>query len=119
MYNEIMTYPITPKWAVYFGTIRLKDGTLQTFTADDVATLYGVDGEDYLPVDMSDPEPFSNGRDYMSYYHLKPLANDHDYFNAIDRYNTTGAIQWDEDFDARQGGKWAVRTKHQSDQNIG
>lgn len=97
-----------PKWAVYYGTIRLNDGTIETYTAAEVAALYGIEDEDYIEVSLVGPEPFTSGNDYMTYYHLKPLP-DGQYFNAIERYNTENEIQWDEDFDSRRNGKWAVR----------
>lgn len=112
-----MTLPL-PKWAVYYGTIKLKNGSTETYTAVDIATLYGVEDEDYLSIALTAPEPFTNAADYLTYYHLKPLP-DENYFNAIERYNTENEIQWDDDFDAHQGGRWAVRPQHESDQDIG
>lgn len=80
-----------------------------TYTAAEVAEFYGVEDEEYLAVPLAGPEPFENGQEYMEYYHLKPKPDSRLYFNAIDRYNTDNEIQWDENFDSRQGGKWAVR----------
>jgi len=101
-----MTLPL-PKWAVYYGTIRLIDGSLRTFTPLEVAELYGVEGESYLSVPLIGPSPFANSVEELSYYHLKPMADDRQYFNAIDRYNTNNEIQWDEDFDGKK--KYAIR----------
>lgn len=106
-YTELMALP-DPLWAVYYGTITLSDGTPATYTAEEVAELYGVADEDYLAIDLADPLPFNPGKDYVRYYHLKPLP-DEQYFNAIERYNTENETYYDEDFDARRNGKWAER----------
>lgn len=106
-----------PLWAVYYGTIRLSDGSPATYTANQIATLYGVQAEDYLAIDLAQPFPWINGAQELSYYHLKPLA-DEQYFNAIERYNTENEIQWNEDFDGRRNGKWAVRPQFESDDNV-
>lgn len=111
-----MTAPITPRFAVYFGTITLDDGEPATYTAAEIAELYGVDEEDYLAVDMSLPEPFRGGQDYMSYYHLKPLP-DGRYYDAKVRYNIDIEEYFDEDFDARRNGKWAVRPQIDSEED--
>lgn len=111
VYNELMALP-EPKWAVYYGTITLDDGTQQTFTAEEVAELYGVQDENYLSIALTAPLPFEPGKSELEYYHLKPLP-DGQYFNAIERYNTENEVQWDEDFDARRGGKWAVRPQYE------
>lgn len=86
------------------------------YTAEEVAELYGVDGEDYLEVPLTGPEPFVNGDDYMQYVHLKPLP-DQQYYNAIARHNTEFEGYFDEDFDARRNGKWAVRPEFVSDED--
>lgn len=106
-----------PKWAVYYGTIRLHDGSTATYTALQIATLYGVQAQPYLAISLAGPFPFKNGQEEMSYYHLKPLP-DGQYFNAIDRYNTNVVVQMDEDFDAHRNGKWAVRPQFESDENV-
>lgn len=106
------------KYAVYYGTITLNDGTLQTFTADEVATLYGVDQEDYLSVPLIGDTPFSGGVDELSYIHLKPLK-DARYYDAKERYNVDNEIQYDEDFDSRRGGKWAVRPEFEHEDELG
>lgn len=116
-YNAVMALPI-PKWAVYYGTITLLNGDSATFTAAEVAELYGVEGEDYLEVPLTGPYPFMNGQDELSYYHLKPLR-DGRYYDAPTRYNVEVETQWDEDFDARINGKWAVRPQTESDEDIG
>ena len=99
--------PLAPQFAVYFGSVRLHNGMIETYSASEVADFYGVGDEDYLAVDMAAPLPFENGPDYMSYIHLKPLA-DGRYYNAIERFNTENEIQYKRDFDARRGGKWEV-----------
>jgi hypothetical protein len=98
-----------PKWAVYYGTIRLIDGTIATYTAAEVAAFYGVQDEDYLEVPLVGVSPFTGGQDEVSYYHLKPKNDSRLYFNAIERYNPSDEEYLDEDFDSRRGGKWAVR----------
>lgn len=107
----------TPLWAVYYGTITLDTGEEQTFTAAEVAELYGVEEEDYLEVPLTGPLPFGPGIDEVSYYHLKPLP-DGRYYNAIERYNTEVDTYYDEDFDPRKGGKWAVRPDAPVDENV-
>lgn len=111
-YNRDMALT-PPKWAVYYGTIELNDGSFATYTALQIATLYGVQAEPYLSIPVDGPYPWINGPQELSYYHLKPLA-DEQYFNAIERYNTNNEVQWDEDFDARRNGKWAVRPQTDS-----
>jgi hypothetical protein len=97
----------TLKFAVYYGTITLNDGTTHTYTADDIATLYNVDDQPYLAVSLVGNEPFMNGQEYVSYVHLKPLANGK-YYDAKERYNFNNEIQWGDDFITGRG-KWAIR----------
>lgn len=96
------------KFAVYYGTIRLDDGTQQTFTAPEIAALYNVDDLPYLSVPMIGDTPFIGGVDELTYVHLKPLANAR-YYDAKERYNFYNEEQWGDDFDARCGGKWQQR----------
>lgn len=116
-YTELMALP-EAKWAVYYGTITLKNGSPATFTALEVATLYGVQDEDYLEIALTAPWPLQPGKTELEYFHLKPLP-DGNYFNAIERYNTAtpNDSYEDEDFDARKGGKWAVRPEHVADED--
>ena len=107
-----------PKWAVYYGTIRLNDGTTPTYSAAQVAEFYGVQAEPYLAVPLVGVTPFQGGPDEMSYYHLKPKSDPRLYFDAIERYNTENEIQWDEDFDAHRGGKWAVRPEFDNNADV-
>lgn len=109
---------LTPlKFAVYFGTITLDDGSTQTYTALEIATLYNVADQPYLPVNLALPLPFQNGRDEMSYVHLKPLP-DAQYYDAKEQYNFNNEIQWGEDFVVGEG-KWARRPGEQFDEDIG
>lgn len=102
------------KYAVYYGTITLIDGTPATFTAAEIAELYGVDAEPYLAIPLvGSPSPFLNGADELSYVHLKPLP-DGRYYDAPTQFNADNETQWGEDFDARRGGKWAVRPENDS-----
>lgn len=114
-YYVNMSLP-TIKFAVYYGTITLHTGAEVTYTAEEVAELYGVEAEDYLEVPLAGPEPFLNGQDYMQYVHLKPLP-DQQYYNAIARHNTEFEDYFDEDFDARRNGKWAERPQFVSDED--
>lgn len=107
-----------PKWAVYYGTIRLDTGEQATYTAADVAAFYGIENEPYLAVPLVGVTPFQGGPDEMSYFHLKPKSDPRLYFNAIERYNTENEIQWDDDFDARRGGKWADRPQFDNTEDV-
>lgn len=62
--------PSTIKYAVYPGSVTLYDGSVDTFTALELATLYGVEGESYLTVTTSADIP--RGELYFEYIHLKP-----------------------------------------------
>jgi hypothetical protein len=86
----------------------MDDGSEETFTANEVAGFYGVSLYPYLEVPLVGPSPFKGGPDEVSYIHLKPLPDER-YYDAVERYNVDNEIQWDEDFDARRGGKWAIR----------
>lgn len=105
-------YPTQPKWAVYYGTITMDDGTQQTFTAAQVAALYNLGSDPYLSVPLVGPKPFYGGYDSpmgeITYYHLKPQP-DGVYYDAHVQYNTTGEEYLDIDFDAKSKDKWAHR----------
>lgn len=116
-YNGHMSLPI-PLIAVYYGTIRLKDGSSATYTAEQVATFYNVQDDDYLPIALNSVYPFKNGQEEMSYIHLKPLP-DGNYYDAKERHNTDFETYYDEDFDSRRNGKWAVRPQFVADENHG
>jgi hypothetical protein len=104
------------KFAVYYGTIRLANGTLQTYTANQIAGYYNVADQPYLPVALVGPEPFLSGGEYMSYVHLKPLP-DAKYYDAKERYNFNNEIQLGEDFVTGQG-KWARPPDQEFDEEI-
>lgn len=104
------------KFAVYYGTIRLDDGTIQTLSAPDVAALYNVSDLPYLPVPLNGPTPFQNGPDELSYAHLKPLSNGQ-YYDAKQRYNFYNEIQYDDDFVVGQG-KWARRPQFDNSEDV-
>lgn len=110
-----MSLPVL-KFAVYFGTITLDTGSPATFTALEIATLYNVADQPYLAVDLSKPYPFQNGRDEMSYVHLKPLPDDQ-YYDAKEQYNFNNEVQYGEDFVVGKG-KWARRPNEQFDEDI-
>lgn len=65
-----MTMPATIKYAVYPGSVTLYNGSVQTFTALELATAYGVQGESYLTVNNNSQIP--QGKTYFEYIHLKP-----------------------------------------------
>lgn len=116
-YNELMAIP-EAKWAVYYGTIRLDTGEEETFTAQEVAELYGIEDEEYLSVPLTGPLPFAPGKSELEYYHLKPRP-DGRYPDAKTLYNTETPNEsyLDEDFDARRGGKWQVRPRFDDPDN--
>lgn len=100
-----------PPIAVYYGTITLKDGTVQTYTASQIATLYNVNLLPYTAVPLVGPSPFKTGQE-IRYIHLKPQTDPSLYFDAQDRYNYNETDYFDDDFDAHEGGKWAVRPRN-------
>lgn len=72
-----MAVPQT-KYAIYPGTTPLYDESGDyigdaTFTAEELAELYGVSDEDYLVVNEGQPEP--QGMAYFEYIHLKPRSD--------------------------------------------
>lgn len=112
-----MVMAITPlKFAVYYGTIRLTNGTPATFTAAEVAALYNVGDQPYLAVPLVGTDPFQNGQDYMQYVHLKPLPSAQ-YYDAKERYNFNNEVQMGDDFVVGQG-KWAKRPSDEFDEDI-
>ena len=95
------------KYAIYPGTTPVydEDGDYigdDTFTAEELATLYGVQDEDYLTVEEGDPEP--QGMTYFEYIHLKPRS-DRKYINmkteveAIYRPEFDAKKRWTEETD--------------------
>lgn len=106
----------TLKFAVYYGTITLDNGTIQTYTANQIAGYYNVADQPYLPVSLVGNEPFMGGQDYMTYVHLKPLPNGQ-YYDAKEQYNFNNEIQQGDDFVVGQG-KWAKRPNAQFDEDI-
>lgn len=94
------------KYAIYPGTVATydEDGVYvgdDTFTALELATLYGVQDEDYLVVAEGEPEP--QGMTYFEYIHLKPRA-DRKYINM----KTQVEEIYRPDFDAKK--KWTDET---------
>lgn len=114
-------YPAQPKWAVYFGTILLDDGTPATYTAAQIATLYNLGSDPYLAVPLSGPSPFHGGPDSpmgeITYYHLKPQSNG-EYYDAHVKYNTTGGEYLDIDFNAKSKDKWTHRKVIATDDDV-
>jgi len=96
----------TVKYALYPGTTPVynEDGDYigdDTFTAEQLAELYGVSDEDYLVVNEGDPEP--QGMAYFEYIHLKPRS-DRVYINM----KTEIEEVYRPDFDARR--RWTNET---------
>lgn len=60
------------KYAVYPGSVVLRDGTTATFTASQLAAAYGV--STYLTINTYADIP--KGIAYFEYIHLKPRADD-------------------------------------------
>lgn len=101
------------KYAVVYGTIKLNNGSTVTYSAAEIAELYNVQDEPYVPVPLDGPSPF-NGAEELEYVRLIPRP-DGVYFDAKQRYNQDGGEYWDDDFDAKEGGKWAVKPRHPVD----
>jgi len=111
-----MSIPIL-KFAVYYGTIRLDNGTIHPYSAADIAALYNVSDQPYLAISLVGNEPFLSGQEYMSYVHLKPLP-DGLYYDAKEQYNFNNEIQQGDDFVVGQG-KWAKRPNAEFGEDIG
>lgn len=71
LYNEIMP---EVKYAIYPGTVTLQDGSTKTWTAIDLAAVYGLADEDYLVV--NNPTEIPQGMAYFEYIHLAPRDDD-------------------------------------------
>ncbi len=105
LYNVVMALPEV-KYAIYPGTTPVYDENGDyigddTFTAEELAELYGVDEEDYLVVNPGDPEP--QGMTYFEYIHLKPRS-DRMYINMKTQIEEV----YRPDFDAKK--KWTDET---------
>lgn len=117
-YIKLMALPEL-QYAVYYGTITLIDGSIVTYTAQEVAELYGIGDEDYLAVPLSGVSPFEQGVDEVSYVHLKPQRDPSHYYDpqAPEKYNSENEEWVEPDFDAREGGKWEVPLRVSEDDN--
>jgi len=83
------------KYAVYPGSVVLRDGTTATFTASQLAAAYGV--STYLTINTYADIP--KGIAYFEYIHLKPRA-DGIYTNIKDTAQDDGqTVTYGEDFD--------------------
>lgn len=102
-----MALPIL-KFAVYYGTITLIDGSVVTYTANQVATFYGVQAESYLAVPLVGISPFKGAENEVSYVHLKPQRDPSLYYDprVPEKYNEDNEEWFGPDFNAREGGKW-------------
>lgn len=109
LYNVIMALPEV-KYAIYPGTTPVYDEngdylTDDTFTALELATLYGVQDEDYLEVTN---ETWSlQDMAYFEYIHLKPRS-DRKYINMLTqveeiyRPDFDGKKKWTDETDPRK-----------------
>lgn len=68
-----MTMPAIIKYAVYPGSVTLYNGVVETYTALELATAFGVEDEPYLTVANNTQIP--QGESYFEYIHLKPRAD--------------------------------------------
>lgn len=93
----------TLKYAVYYGTIRLDNGQLATYTASHLALLYGVQDEPYVAVPLLGVNPIQNTE--YEYVQLKPLS-DANYYDAKERYNADMEPYLDRNFDEHSPDKW-------------
>ena len=98
-------------YAVYPGTITLYDGSEVTYTASELAALYGVDDESYLTVstDLQEAQLKADPETYSRYIHLK-LRKDNKYYDIKDAEHTQDDSLSGRDFDGRR--KYTQETKH-------
>lgn len=105
LYNVFMALPEV-KYAIYPGSTPVYDENGDyigddTFTALELATLYGVEGEDYLTVEN---ETWSlQDMAYFEYIHLKPRS-DRKYINML----TQVEAEYRPDFDGKK--RWTNET---------
>lgn len=105
-------------YAIYPGSVTLYDGTVKTFTALQLATVYGVQTEPYVTV--SDPTQIPQGEAYFNYIHLKPRKDDYyenwkDYAMDDNQVSTLGP-----DFDGdRQYTEETDRSKMEKEADLG
>lgn len=105
LYNAVMALPEV-KYAIYPGTVATvnEDGDYigdVTWSAEDLAAAYGVDGEDYLVV--TDEQWSLSDMEYFEYIHLKPRA-DGKYINMLNQVEDV----YRPDFDGKK--KWTDET---------
>lgn len=97
------------KYAIYPGTTPVYDENGDyigddTFTAEELAELYGVADEPYLTVNEGESEP--QGMTYFEYIHLKPRS-DRLYINMktqieeVYRPDFDGKKRWTDETDPR------------------
>lgn len=91
-----MALPVV-KYAIYPGTVATynDDGDFignVTWSAADLAEVYGVDGEDYLTV-TNEQWSLSN-MEYFEYIHLKPRA-DGKYINMLNQVEDVDRPEFD------------------------
>lgn len=95
------------KYGIYPGTVTLYDGTTKTFTAEELASEYGLSSGEYDVLSEGTDE--LSGKDYMEYIHLKPRRDDH-YTDIKEELHDDGQQSTlDEDFDGRR--RWTHQTR--------
>lgn len=62
----------SPLYAVYPGSVTLRDGSVRTFTALQLATAYGVQAKPYRVITGAFPQDGTE----INYIHLKPRPDD-------------------------------------------
>lgn len=77
------------KYAVYPGTVTLINGEEKSFTALELAQLYGVQ-DDYEEVTQGEAEP------YAEYIHLKPRPDGRYEDMKMKLHDNGQQITWDE-----------------------
>lgn len=94
-------------YAVYPGSVTLRNGIVRTFTAAELATVYGVQNEPYLVVN-SDLDLPRDPEAQMRYIHLKPRPDNY-YENIKDVAQDDGQpVTWGLDFDGTK--QWTDET---------
>ena len=95
------------KYAIYPGTVTLYNGSEVTYTASELATLYGVSDEPYLTVNNETEIP--QGLEYFEYIHLYP-RRDGKYYDIKDSEHTQDDDLMGENFNGNR--QYTQETKH-------
>jgi hypothetical protein len=107
------TSPIEIRYAIYPGSITRYDGVVDTYTAAELAGLYGVDEESYLTINSHADVP--TGEDYFNYIHLK-LRKDGIYQDIkVTAQDDGESTTWERNFDGTK--KWIQETNYDTIDN--